>query len=137
MDAAAIIYIGTILALLVVIVVVVTLFSLARRARKEYVAVGFRAKSKDEKFVGYSLFAAGMAIMIFSVYQILVLFTSGFSAELFGLSNRFMSIIMGVFFWLLLLSFGGRKIATLGLDLLRGRKVKIIRKTPKAETIPS
>jgi hypothetical protein len=77
MDAASTTYIETILAAIVVVVVAVTLFYLGRRARKEATFIGFQAKSKDEKYTGYSLFTAGMAITLFSIYQILALFAGG------------------------------------------------------------
>jgi hypothetical protein len=155
MDAAITTYVQTILTVLVIAVVAVVLFSLVRRARKEVSIVGFRAKSKDEKFAGYSLLVVGFVVILFSVYQILALLDGGFSTNPFNLmdiivnsngqlsvlaSGQLLSNIAAVVFWLLLLSFGGRKIAVLGLDLLRGQQVKIRRqslKKPKTTVAPS
>jgi len=143
MDAAAIIYILVFLAVLVAVVVTVVLFARARRVRKEQSLVGFTAISKDEKYAGYSLLTIGIIIIFFSIYEMLTLLTGGVSSTApFGLSDisittggqatvvasgQILGIIASIFFWLLILTYGGRKIATLGLDMLKGRKIKLRR----------
>lgn len=144
MNAAATTYIEIFLAILVAVVVTVVLFALARRARKEESLVGFAAKSRDEKFAGYFLIITGVIIIFFSIYRMVALLSSGVSNVPFGLSGisiqasvvasgQVLGLIAGIVFWLLILFYGGRKIAVLGLDLLKGRKVKLrrpLRKTP-------
>ena len=140
MDAASAVYIETILAIVVVAIVALTLFSLSRRMRKEETFVGFQGKSKAETYAGYSLFTTGMIITLYSIYGVLALLTSNLPTKPFGLSaiivsvngqasvlasSQVLSLVLGTAFWLLLILFGGRKIAAVGLDLLKGRKVKL------------
>jgi hypothetical protein len=40
-------------------------------------------------------------------------------------SGQIPGLITATSFWLLILYFGGMKIATLGLDMLNGRKIKL------------
>lgn len=131
------------LSVLVVIVVAVVLFVLARRIRKEQSLIGFTARSKDEKYVGYFLIATGFVIIFFSIYQIVIILISGFSSsESFGLSSlpisageqstlfvseQILGLIESILFWLLMLGYGGGKIASLGFDILKGRKIKLSR----------
>lgn len=147
MDAAATTYVMIFLAALVAVVVTVVLFALARRARKEKSLVGFTAKTKDEKYAGYILLTAGAIIIFFSVFEMVVLLTGGVSSKTpFNLSDislalggqnfvvpgKLLGLIVGISFWLMILTYGGRKIASLGLDMLKGRKVVLrhsLRKT--------
>jgi hypothetical protein len=139
------------LSVLVVIVVAVVLFVLARRIRKEQALIGFTASSKDEKYVGYFLLATGFVIIFLSIYQIVIILSSGFSSsESFGLSSlpipvgeqsklfiseQILGLIESILFWLLLLGYGGGKIASLGFDMLKGRKIKFSRTLTKAITM--
>jgi hypothetical protein len=149
MDAATT-YIVIFLAILVAVIVTAVLFVLARRTRKEESLVGFTAKSKDEKYVGYSLLIAGLIIIVFSIYEMVALLRGGVSNMPFGLSDismatggqasvvasgQVLGLIAGIAFWLLILYYGGRKIATLGLDMLKGRKVKLRRSLRKTQLI--
>jgi hypothetical protein len=146
---AVVTYIAIFLGILVTIVVAVVLFAFARRARKEETLVGFTAKSKDEKYAGYSLLIAGLIIIFFSVYEMVALLTGSVSNVPFGLSNismttggqtsvvasgQVLGLIVGIPFWLLFLYYGGRKFAVLGLGMLRGRKVKLRRSLRKTQT---
>jgi hypothetical protein len=131
------------LSVLVVILVAVVLFVLARRIRKEQSLIGFTASSKDEKYVGYFLLATGFVIIFLSIYQIVIILSSGFSSsESFGLSSlptpageqstlfvseQILGLIESILFWLLMLGYGGGKIASLGFDMLKGRKIKFSR----------
>ena len=52
-------------------------------------------------------------------------------------SGQVLGLIAGIPFWLLFLYYGGRKIAVLGLDMLKGRKIELRRplRKPKRMTI--
>ncbi|MBE3116312.1 hypothetical protein IMZ68_03830 [Candidatus Bathyarchaeota archaeon] len=150
MDAATTTYILIFLAVLVSVVVTVVLFALARRVRKEESLVGFTAKSMDEKYYGCFLLIAGIIIIFFSVYEVVALFTGGFSSEMpFNLSDistgaggqnsvvvsgQVLGLLAGVSFWLMMIIFGGRKIVALGLDMFKGRKVVLRRSLRKTQS---
>lgn len=142
MDATE--YVKILLDISVAAVVTAVLFVLARRARKEQTFVGFKASSHDEKYAGYALLGIGIVIIAVSIYELVVLLESGsFSREIpFGLPDISMTVgnqttaivsaqdlglVFSVSFWLMIFGYGGRKFASLGLDLLRGRKVKLRR----------
>ena len=147
MDATAIEYIKILLDVLVAAILTLVLFVIARRAKKEQTFVGYKARSKDEKYAGYALLAIGIAIIAVSVYELVVILESDlYSRTLFGLSDisvtvgnqttvivsgEMLSLIFGTSFWLLIFGYGGRKIASLGLDLLRGTKIKLSRTQQK------
>lgn len=150
MDAAVATYIEIFLAILVAVIVVVVLFVFALRAREEETLVGFTAKSKDENYVGSSLLIAGLIIIFFSVYELITLLSGNGSNVPFGLSDilsittggqtsvvapgQILGLIVGIPFWVLLFYYGGRKIAVLGLGMLKGRKVKLRRPLRKTQT---
>jgi len=139
MNTAAVMYIMIFLTVLVAAVVTLVLFLLLRRVRKEKSFVGFTPIPKAEKYAGYALLAFGAIIIAISIVEMLSLLTnrgataipfnlSDISISLFGLQitvlpGRVLGAILGIAAWLLILMFGGRKIATLGLDMLKGRKV--------------
>jgi hypothetical protein len=142
MDATE--YIKILLDISVALVITVVLFVLARRARKEKTFVGFKKSSHDEKYAGYAMLAIGIAIIAVSIYELVVLLDGGsFSRDIpFGLpdisatagnqttaivSAQDLGLAFSVSFWLTIFGYGGRKFVSLGLDLLRGRKVTLRR----------
>jgi hypothetical protein len=148
LNAATTTYVLIFLAALVAFVVAVVLFYLGRRMRREQTFVGFTPRSKDEKYVGYFLLATGLVIMFLSIYEMVTILTSGVSSTApFGLSElspmtgdqsaflipaQILGTIEGISFWLVILVSGGRKIASLGLDMLKGRKIKLRRTLRKS-----
>ncbi len=143
MDASATEYIKILLDVLVASIITLVLFVIARRARKEQTFVGFKARSNDEKYAGYALLAIGIVIIAVSIYELVVILESDlYSKTLFGLSDITMtvgnqttviasggvlSLVFGISFWLMIFGYGGRKLASLGLDMLKGSKVKLRR----------
>jgi hypothetical protein len=97
----------------------------------------------DEKYAGYAMLAIGIAIIVVSIVELVVLMESdSYSAMPFKLSDISMTVgnqttviasghllglVFGVSFWLTVFGYGGRKFASLGLDLLRGRRIKLRR----------
>ena len=142
MDATE--YIKILLDVLVVAVIATVLFFIARRTRKEQTFAGYKSGSKDEKYVGYILLATGIVIIIISIYELVVLLNSDYYSSVpFGLtglqmtvgnqttdvlSAQFSGLSFGISFWLLVLGSGGRKLVFLGIDMLKGREIRIIRK---------
>jgi hypothetical protein len=132
-NAAAAYYIVTFFSVVAVLVVTGVLIWLSSRMRKEQTFVGFRI-SRDEMYAGYSLLAVGIAVIVVAVIEIMLLLTGQVAAP-FGLTyislagitfpGELLSISYGVSFWLLILWAAGGKIASLGLDLLRGTTVKL------------
>jgi hypothetical protein len=147
MDATVTEYIKILLDILVAAIVSTILLFIARRYRKEKTLVGFKARSKDEKYVGFALIILGAVFIILSVLQLLLLINSNYySAVPFGLtgiqvtlgnqttdiiSAQLLGLGFGISFWLMVFGYGGRKFVMLGFDLLRGRQVKIIKKFMK------
>jgi hypothetical protein len=147
MDASATSYIKILLDVVVAVVITAVLFLIARRARKEQTFVGFKARSYDEKYAGYSLLAIGIIIILVSIYELLLILEGGyFSQTPFGLSDitvgvgdqvttiisgQVLGLVFGISFWLMIFGYGGRKLASLGLDMLKGRKVKLRRTLEK------
>ena len=140
MDASE--YVKILLDIFVAAIITLVLFILARRARREKTFVGFKSKSIDEKYAGYSLLSVGIAITVVSIYELVVILEGGpFSAIPFGLSNitiagqvisgRLLGLVFGTSFWLTVFGYGGRKLVSLGLDMLRGRKVILHRTIDK------
>jgi hypothetical protein len=141
MDATE--YVKIVLDVSVAAAITLVLFVLARRARKEQTFTGFKARSIDEKYAGYAMLAIGIAIIAVSIVELVVLMESDpYSAMPFKLSDISMTVgnqttviasghllglVFGVSFWLTVFGYGGRKFASLGLDLLRGRKIKLRR----------
>jgi hypothetical protein len=142
MDATE--YIKILLDVLVVAVISTVLFFIARRTRKEQTFVGYKSGSKDEKYVGYILLATGIVIIIVSIYELVVLLNSDYYSSVpFGLTGLQMTVgnqttdvlsaqlsglSFGISFWLLIFGYGGRKLVFLGIDMLKGREIRIIRK---------
>ena len=80
------------------------------------------------------MLAIGIAVIVVAVIEIMLLLTGQVAAP-FGLSyislagitlpGEILSVSYGVSFWLLILWAAGGKMASLGLDLLRGTTVKL------------
>ena len=73
MDASATEYIKVLLDVLVAVVITAVLFLVIRRARKEQTYVGYKARSKDEKYAGFVLLGTGIFIILVSIYELVVL----------------------------------------------------------------
>jgi hypothetical protein len=136
MDATE--YIKILLDVLVAIVITAVLFVLARRARREQAFVGFRSRSYDEKYAGYSMLVIGVAIIVVSIFELIVILEGGsYAATPFGLSDISIAgqVISGhvlglsfvISFWLMIFGYGGRKLVSLGMDMLKGKKVTLRR----------
>ena len=132
-NAAAAYYIVTFFSIVAVLIVTGVMIWLASRMRKEQTFVGFK-RSRDEMYAGYVLLAVGIAVIVVAVIEIMLLLTGQVAAP-FGLSyislagitmpGEILSVSYGVSFWLLILWAAGGKMASLGLDLLRGTTVKL------------
>lgn len=132
-NAAAAYYIVTFFSVVAVLIVTGVLIWRVSRIRKEQTFVGFK-RSRDEMYSGYALLAVGIAVIVVAVIEIMLLLT-GQAAAPFGLTyislagitlpGEILSVGYGVSFWLLILWAAGGKIASLGLDLLRGTTVKL------------
>ena len=132
-NAAAAYYIVTFFSVVAVLVVTGVLIWLASRMRKEQTFVGFK-RTRDEMYAGYALLAIGIAVIVVAVIEIMLLLTGQVAAP-FGLTyislagitfpGELLSMSYGVSFWLLILWAAGGKMASLGLDLLRGTTVKL------------
>lgn len=149
MDASAAEYIKVLLDVLVAVVITAVLFLVTRRARKEQTFLGYKARSKDEKYVGFVLLGTGIFIIIVSIYELIVLLEGDYYSPIpFGLSGIQMTVSnqttdiasgqllglgFGTSFWLLIFSSGGGKLVSLGLDLLKGRSVKLRRNLEKTK----
>ena len=102
-------------------------------------------KLKNDKIVGYVLLAIGVAIIFFSITQMMIVFNgSGSPPQLFNLStisipgSNGQSVVLvtgselsqfpNLIFWLLLMSFlmfAGGKVASIGVNLIREIKVEV------------
>jgi len=132
-NAAAAYYIVTFFSVVAVLIVTGVMIWLASRMRKEQTFVGFK-RTRDEMYAGYALLAIGIAVIVVAVIEIMLLLTGQIGAP-FGLSyislagitlpGELLSMSYGVSFWLLILWAAGGKMASLGLDLLRGTTVKL------------
>jgi hypothetical protein len=132
-NAAAAYYIVTFFSVVAVLIVTGVLIWRVSRIRKEQTFVGFK-RSRDERYAGYALLAVGIAVIVIAVIEIMLLLTGQVAAP-FGLTyislagitlpGEILSVSYGVSFWLLILWAAGGKIASLGLDLLRGTTVKL------------
>ena len=147
MDATVTEYIKILLDILVAATLSIILLFIARRYRKEKTLVGYKARSRDEKYAGLALIILGAVFIVVSVLQLLMLINSNYySAVPFGLtgiqatmgnqttdviSAQLLGLGFGVSFWLMIFGYGGRKFVMLGFDLLRGREVRIIKKIRK------
>ena len=150
MDALAIEYIKILLDVLVAVIITTALFFIIRSSRKEQTFVGYTARSLDEKYTGFVLLATGIVVIAVSIFELIVLLEGNYYSPIpFGLtdlqkttgsqttalaSGQLLGLGFGLSFWLLVFSLGGRKIVSLGLDMLKGRAIKIQRtmKTQKS-----
>ena len=73
MDASATEYIKILLDVVVAVVITAVLFFIVRRSRKEQTLVGYKARSKDEKYAGFVLLGTGIFILVVSIYELIVL----------------------------------------------------------------
>ena len=144
MDASAIEYIKILLDVSVAAIITAVLFFIVRRSRKEQTFVGYKARSVDEKYTGYVLLAIGIVVIVVSIYELIVLLEGNYYSPIpFGLtdlqmttgnqttavaSGQLLGLGFGISFWLLIFGCGGRKLVFLGIDMLKGKEVKIIRK---------
>jgi hypothetical protein len=147
MDATVTEYIKILLDILVAATISIILLFIARRYRKEKTLVGYKARSRDEKYIGLALIILGAVFIVVSVLELLLLINSNYySAVPFGItgiqatmgnqttdviSAQLLGLGFGVSFWLMIFGYGGRKFVMLGFDLLRGREVRIIKKIRK------
>jgi hypothetical protein len=132
-NAAAAYYIVTFFSVMAVLIVTGVLIWRVSRIRKEQTFVGCN-RPRDEMYAGYALLAVGIAVVVVAVIEIMLLLTGQVAAP-FGLTyislagitlpGEILSIGYGVSFWLLILWAAGGKVASLGLDLLRGTTVKL------------
>ena len=148
MDASATEYIKILLDVVVAVVITAVLFFIVRRSRKEQTLVGYKARSKDEKYIGFVLLGTGIFIVVVSIYELIVLLEGNYYSHIpFGLagiqmtvgsqtteiaSGQVLGLVFGTSFWLLILGYGGRKLLTLGLDMLKGRSIKLRRNLRKS-----
>ena len=141
MDATE--YIKILLDVLVAVIITTVLFFMARRTRKEQTFVGYKPRSKDEKYIGFVLLGVGVFVMVVSIYELIVLLEGNYYSPIpFGLSGiqltvgnqttdiasgQLLGLGFGITFWLMIFGSGGSKLMSLGLDMLRGRHVKLRR----------
>ncbi len=146
MDASAIEYIKILLDVSVAAIITAVLFFIVRRSRKEQTFVGYKPRSVDEKYTGYVLIAIGIVVIVVSIYELIVLLEGNYYSPIpFGLtdlqittgnqttsvaSGQLLGLGFGISFWLMIFGYGGRKLLTLGLDMLKGRAI-YIRRTVK------
>jgi hypothetical protein len=142
MDATE--YFKVFIDVIVAAVITTVLLYIARRTQREQTFVGYKERSKDEKYTGLILLAVGIIFIIVPVIELITLLNSNYYSSVpFGLkgiqsttgnqttdvlSAQLLGLSSGVAFWLLIFGYGGRKLVTLGMDMLKGREVRIIRK---------
>ena len=143
MDASAIEYIKILLDVSVAAIITAVLFFIVRRSRKEQTFVGYKPRSVDEKYTGYVLLAIGIVVIVVSIYELIVLLEGNYYSPIpFGLtdlqmttgnqttsvaSGQLLGLGFGISFWLMIFGYGGRKLLSLGLDMLKGRAINIRR----------
>jgi hypothetical protein len=143
MDSSATEYIKILLDVLVAAIITVVLFFIVRRSRKEQTFVGYTARSVEEKYIGYVLLVTGIVVIVVSIFELIVLLEGNYYSPIpFGLtdlqmttgnqttavaSGQLLGLGFGISFWLLIFGAGGRKLVSIGLDMLRGRAIKIRR----------
>ena len=114
-----------------------------------------KLKMKDEKIVGYVLLAIGIAMIFFSVYQMMQVFTgASLPPNLFNfsdisfqmpeqaeetllISGEELNKLAAMVFWYMLMFFivyAGGKIASLGVNMIREIKVEVKEPMEKPET---
>ena len=137
-------YIKVLIDVLVAAVITTVLFYIARRTRKEQTFVRYKGRSRDEKYVGIVLLAAGIVVIVLSIFELIVLLNGNYYSKVpFGLtglqmtagnqttdvlSAQLLGLSFGTSFWLMIFGYGGRKLVFLGIDMLKGKEIKIIRK---------
>ena len=99
-----------------------------------------KSKLKNEKFVGYVLLTLGVALLVFSIFEMLYVYSgNGSPPKLFNfqdftlsstsvLQGSQLSLFLNLFFWLLLMFFvlfAGGKIASLGVNMIKDIKVQV------------
>jgi hypothetical protein len=142
--ASAIEYYKILLDILIAAIISIVLIIVTRRNTKEKILTGYRTRSKDEKYIGYALLSGGIIIMALSIVELILLSCSNFYSNIpFGLcgiqlvtasqtteviSGQLLGLSFGGSFWLLIFGCGGAKLISLGMDLLRGTQLKIIKK---------
>jgi len=143
MDASAVEYIKILLDVSVAAIITAVLFFIVRRSRKEQTFVGYKPRSVDEKYTGYILLAIGIVVIVVSIYELIVLLEGNYYSPIpFGLtdlqittgnqttsvaSGQLLGLGFGISFWLMIFGYGGRKLLSLGLDMLKGRAIHIRR----------
>jgi hypothetical protein len=143
LDPSATEYIKILLDILVAAIITAVLFFIVRRSRKEQTFVGYTPRSVDEKYTGYVLLASGIVVIVVSLFELIVLLEGNYYSPIpFGLtdlqttvgnqttalaSGQLLGLGFGIPFWLLIFGYGGRKLVILGMDMLRGRAIKIRR----------
>ena len=138
MNIAATMYLMIFITVAVAAIITLALFLLVRRVRKEKSFVGYTPVPKDEKYAAYALLATGVAIIAISIVEILLLLTgravgtpynfADIPINLFGfiqvaIPANILGLVLGIATWLVILLYGGRKIASIGLDMLKCRRV--------------
>jgi len=114
-----------------------------------------KLKMKDEKIVGYVLLAIGIAMIFFSVYQMVQVFTGaspppnlfnfsdirltmpGETESSLLISGEELNKLAAMVFWYMLMFFimyAGGKIASLGVNMIREIKVEVKEPMEKPET---
>ncbi|MDH5375494.1 MAG: hypothetical protein OEZ21_11425 [Candidatus Bathyarchaeota archaeon] len=114
-----------------------------------------KLKMKDEKVVGYVLLAIGIAMIFFSVYQMVQVFTGaspppnlfnfsdirltmpGETESSLLISGEELNKLAAMVFWYMLMFFimyAGGKIASLGVNMIREIKVEVKEPMEKPET---
>ena len=114
-----------------------------------------KLKMKDEKVVGYVLLAIGIAMIFFSVYQMVQVFTGaspppnlfnfsdirltmpGETESSLLISGEELNKLVAMVFWYMLMFFvmyAGGKIASLGVNMIREIKVEVKEPMEKPET---
>ncbi len=129
-------YIQILFDIIIAAVIAAVLFYYGRRIKKEKSVVGFTSSSKEEKYIGYSLLASGAVVIAVSILEIILLITAGvgsmplfrLSSITFGglsISGQILGLFAGTSFWFMIFTLCGNKFVSLGLDMLRGRSVKL------------
>ena len=99
-----------------------------------------KSKLKNEKLVGYVLLTLGVALLVFSIVEMLNVYSGNgsppklFNFQDFAISSTSviqgsqLSLFLNLFFWLLLMFFvlfAGGKIASIGVNMIKDIKVQV------------
>jgi hypothetical protein len=85
-----------------------------------------------------TMLVIGLAIIVVSIFELIVILEGGsYSTTPFGLSDisiagqvisgHVLGLSFGISFWLMIFGYGGRKLVSLGMDMLKGKKVTLRR----------